>query len=104
MPESAGDVFMATSLLPSLKNTYPEYNIYFSTKQEYFSILNGNEYIHKIIPYVQQMDNLMWLEGAGDHEGYFEMAFLPHFGTQRMLNYLHNGKDKIDFNIKNFKI
>jgi glycosyltransferase involved in cell wall biosynthesis len=104
MPESAGDVFMATSLLPSLKNTYPQYNIYFATKQEYFSILNGNEYIHKIIPYIQQMDNLMWLEGAGDHEGYFEMAFLPHFGTQRMLSYLHNGKDKIDFNIKNFNI
>jgi glycosyltransferase involved in cell wall biosynthesis len=104
MPESAGDVFMATSLLPSIKKMYPEYNIYFATKQEYFPILNGNEYIYKTIPYVQQMDNLMWLEGAGDHKGFFEIAFLPHVGTQRVLNYLHNGKDKIEFNIKNFNI
>lgn len=104
MPESAGDVFMATSLLPSIKKMYPEYNIYFATKQEYFSILNGNEYIYKTIPYIQQMDNLMWLEGAGDHKGFFEIAFLPHIGTQRVLNYLHNGKDKIEFNIKNFNI
>lgn len=104
MPESAGDVFMATSLLPSIKKMYPEYNIYFATKQEYFSILNGNEYIYKAIPYIQQMDNLMWLEGAGDHKGFFEIAFLPHIGTQRVLNYLHNGKDKIEFNIKNFNI
>jgi hypothetical protein len=104
MPESAGDVFMATSLLPSIKKMYPEYNIYFATKQEYFSILNGNEYIYKTIPYIQQMDNLMWLEGAGDHKGFFEIAFLPHVGTQRVLNYLHNGKDKIEFNIKNFNI
>jgi glycosyltransferase involved in cell wall biosynthesis len=104
MPESAGDVFMATSLLESIKKTYPEYNIYFATKPEYFSILEGNEFIHKIIPYTNQMDNLMWLEGVGEHNGYFEIAFLPHIGTQRILNYLHNGKDKIDFNIKNFNI
>ena len=104
MPESAGDVFMSTSLLPSIKKIYPEYNIYYATKQEYFSILNGNEYIYKTIPYIQQMDNLMWLEGAGDHKGFFEIAFLPHVGTQRVLNYLHNGKDKIEFNIKNFNI
>lgn len=103
MPESAGDVYMATSLLPSIKKIYPEYNIYFSCKQEYINILNGNPYIHRIIPFVQQLENLMWLEGAGNHKGYFEIAFLPHIGTQRILNYLHNGKDKIEFNIKNFE-
>ena len=102
MPESAGDVFMTTSLLPSIKNLYPQYNIYFATKPEYFQILKGNDLIHKIIPYGQQMDNQMWLEGFGDHKGYFEIAFLPHIGTQRILNYLHNGKDKIEFKIKNF--
>ena len=47
------------------------------------------------------MDNLLWLEGHADHQGYFEIAFLPHIGTQRLLNYLHNGKDKIEFEIKN---
>lgn len=99
MPESIGDVFMITSLFESFKEVYPNYNLYISTKQEYFDILIGNPYVHKVIPYIPQMDNLLWLEGAGDHKGFFEIAFLPHIGTQRMLNYLHNGKDIIQFEI-----
>jgi glycosyltransferase involved in cell wall biosynthesis len=100
IPESIGDVFMITSLFESFKEVYPNYNLYISTKQEYFDILNANPHVHKVIPYVPQMDNLMWLEGAGDHKGFFEIAFLPHIGTQRILNYLHNGKDIIQFDIK----
>jgi len=100
IPESIGDVFMITSLFKSFKETYPNYNLYISTKQEYFDILNGNPFIHKLIPYIPQMDNLLWLEGAGNHKGFFEIAFLPHIGTQRILNYLHNGKDIIQFDIK----
>ena len=46
------------------------------------------------------MDQLLWLEGAGDHNGYFEIAFLPHAGTQRFLDYVHNGKTNIQFDIK----
>jgi hypothetical protein len=48
------------------------------------------------------MDQILWLEGAGNHEGYFEIAFLPFAGTQRFLDYIHNGKTKIQFNIKEF--
>jgi glycosyltransferase involved in cell wall biosynthesis len=99
IPESIGDVFMITSLFESFKEVYPHYNLYIATKQEYFDILIPNPYVHKVIPYVPQMDNLMWLEGAGGHKGFFEIAFLPHIGTQRILNYLHNGKDIIQFNI-----
>jgi hypothetical protein len=43
------------------------------------------------------MDSLTWLEGKGDHKGYFEIAFLPYVGTQRILTYMHNGKDKIAY-------
>jgi len=101
MPESAGDVLMLSSLFPSFKKVYPDYNLYIATKPEYKSILDGNEYVYKVLDYNPQMDNLLWLEGHGDHQGYFEIAFLPHVGTQRLLNYLHNGKDKIEFEIKN---
>lgn len=101
IPESIGDVFMVTSLFSSFKELYPNYNLYIATKQEYFEILTANPYVHKVIPYVSQMDNLMWLEGAGNHKGFFEIAFLPHIGTQRIFNYQHNGKDKIAFNLKN---
>lgn len=99
MPESAGDVVMAAGLLADIKSLYPEWNIYFATKPEYAELLEGNNYIHKIIPWIPEMDNLLWLEGAGTHKGHFEIAYLLHSGTQRFLNYLHNGKDKtnIDF-------
>jgi hypothetical protein len=100
IPESAYDVFSITSLFQSFKETYPNYNIYVATKPEYFSILDGNPFVHKVINYIPQMDNLLWLEGVGKHEGFFEIAFLPYLGTQKIINYLHNGKDKIQFNIK----
>jgi glycosyltransferase involved in cell wall biosynthesis len=101
IPESAEDVFLSTSLFKNIKKQYPEYSLYVATKPEYFSILNGNKYVDKIIQYFPQMDQLLWLEGMGDHKGYFEIAFLPYLGTQRMLDYTHNGKTKIEFNLNN---
>ena len=95
MPGSIGDVFMTTSLLPTISKTYPDYNIYFATDPSFFEILDGNSFIHKVIPYNQKMDDLLWLEGRESHKGFFEVAYLPHLGTQRMFNYQHNGKDKI---------
>ena len=100
MPESIGAIYLCTSLLESIKETYPDHNLYFATKKEHFCILEGNPHIHRMLEYIPQMDNLLWLEGYGNHQGYFEIAFLPHIGTQKMLNYLHNGKDKIAFDIK----
>ena len=99
MPESIGDVFLSTSLFQSAKELYPDYNLYVSTKPENFEVLEGNKYIHKLIPYTQQMDSLLWLEGQGSHKGYFEIAFLPYSSTQRFLTYLHNGKDKLAYDI-----
>ena len=96
MPESAVDVFLSTSLLKSLKAKYPEYNLYFVTKPEYYHILDGNDYIHKVIPYSAQFDNTIYLEGTAAHEGYFEIAFTPHLITQRTNNYVHNSKDKVN--------
>ena len=101
MPESAGDVFLSTSLLPSIKNLYPNYNIYFSTKPEYVSMLDGNPHIHKVLLYSPQMENLLTMEGHGEHKGYFDIAFLPHFGTQKTFDYQHNGKDLIELNTRN---
>jgi glycosyltransferase involved in cell wall biosynthesis len=105
LPGSIGDVFMATSLLKSIRATYPksDYNIYFATSPECFEILEGNEHIHKIIPYNPKMDELLWLEGQGKHEGFFSVAYLLHLGTQRTFNYQHNGKDKIALDLVNDK-
>ena len=100
IPESAGDIFMATSLFKCIKDQYPDHNLYVATKPEYAEILDGNPHVFKVLNYIPQMDSLLWLEGAGEHQGYFEIAYLAHAGTQRFLNYLHNGKDKIAFDLK----
>jgi len=62
MPQSAGDVFMSTSLLPSIKKLYPDYNIYFATKQEYLDILDCNPFIHKKLIFNSFMENLLTME------------------------------------------
>jgi glycosyltransferase involved in cell wall biosynthesis len=101
MPESAGDVFMSTSLLPSIKKLYPDYNIYFATKPEYAEILLGNPLIYKTLMFSPYMENLLTMEGHSDSNGYFDIVFLPHIGTQKIFDYQHNGKDKIEFQTRN---
>jgi hypothetical protein len=100
IPENREDLFMVTSLFKSFKDVYPNYNLYIATKQEYFDIFNSNPFVHKVIPYIPQMENLLWLEGAGEHNGFFEIAFLPQIGTQKSINYIHNGKDVIQFDLR----
>jgi glycosyltransferase involved in cell wall biosynthesis len=100
MPQSMGDCFLLTSLFPSFKENYPDKDLYICTKQEYFEIFDANEYVFKCIPYAPIMENELFLIGQGNHKGYFDVAFLPHILTQRQLNYLRNGQDKIAFNIR----
>ena len=105
LPKSIGDIYISTSILKSLKETYPEYNIYYITDPQYFCILDGNPYVHKTIPYNNQCDDVLYLEGYGgvegrkDSKGFFEVAILLHAGNQRFLNYTRNGKDKISLEL-----
>jgi len=101
IPQGERDVFNSTSLFRSIKELYPDYNLYVATKKEYFSILDGNPHVFKVIEYSPQMDNLFWLEGRGEHNGFFEIAFIPYINTQKIITFTHNGKDKIAY--KDFK-
>jgi glycosyltransferase involved in cell wall biosynthesis len=100
LPESAGDVLILNSLMDNLKSLYPEKNIYVFTKPQFYQMIEDNPSVHKLLPYQPQVENLLFLEGRGEHQGYFDMAFLPNIGTQRHLNYLHNGKDKTQFELR----
>lgn len=97
LPESAGDIFLATALFKSIKLRYPDWAFYVATKPEYRDILQGNPYVDKWLEYNPMMDNLQWLEGANNHDGYFNVAYLPHVLTQRVICYRHNGQDKSDY-------
>jgi len=99
IPESLGDVFVTTSLLKSARETYPEYAVFFICDPKYFEILLPlvPEYIDKLIPYQQEFESQLWMEGHGPHKGYVDIVKYLHFPTQRQLNYLNNGLDKIAF-------
>ena len=96
MPGSKKDVFLSTSLFKSIKEKYPEYNLYVSTKPENNSLLWANEYVHKTIPYAESFDNSLSLEGAGQAKEHFAIVFTPYLTTQKFSNYIHNMKDRID--------
>lgn len=100
VPESAGDIFLSTSLLPSLRETYCEYEIYFACKPLYRDILKDNPYITKVINYIPIMDNQIFMEGTADWHGIFDISIMVTIFTQRLINYLNNGKTRIGLNLK----
>jgi hypothetical protein len=99
IPMSEQDVFLINGLLDNIKKVYPEKNIYFITKPEYFELIEDNKNIHKLIPYQDGIDNSFLLEGRASHKGYFDIAFFPHATTQKFLSYHHNGNDIIQFKL-----
>ena len=123
IPESAGDVYMATSLFESISIQYPDYKLYVAVKPAYAGIVQGSPYVHRVIDYDPRMENTHLIEGHGSrsthadlmtldflsegadcdfHEGYFDILFLTHTSTQRLICYSHNGLDKIALDLKAF--
>ena len=99
IPETETDVLMINSLIKNLKKQYKKHNIYVFTKPEYFCFIDDNPHVHKLMQYNPAIENSFVMEGAGDHEGFFEMAFYPHTTTQKNISFLHNGADKLQFTI-----
>lgn len=97
MPASERDIFLSTALFRSVKEQYPNHRLYVATDIKYFGALDGNPYVDEIIPYFPEMDNLFFLEGSSNHEGYFDIAFLPFWHTQRSITYTHNSMSNIAF-------
>ena len=100
MPQAENDIFLINSLIKNLKKMYKNHNIYFFTKPEYFCFIDDNPYIHKLLHYSPVLENNFLMEGAGQHEGLFEIAFYPHSTTQKTISYLHNGEDKLQFSLR----
>jgi glycosyltransferase involved in cell wall biosynthesis len=99
IPKSETDVFLINSLMKNLKTQYPKYNIYIFTQEEYFQYIEDSPYVYKCLRYSEVLENIALLEGAGNHKGFFEMAFHPHTTTQKSICYLHNGINKNQFSL-----
>lgn len=102
LPESLGDILISTALLKSAKETYPEYDLFFICDPKYFEMLWPlvPEYIYKLVPFQAQFENQLFMEGFGNHKGLVDIVKYLHFPTQRQLNYLNNGEDRIAFEVK----
>lgn len=90
LEQSAGDILIVNSLLNQFKALYPEYNLYFFTRPEFFDLLDGHEAIYKLLPYSPVMDNIFFMEGNAAHKGYFVGAFYPAATTQKFCAMHHN--------------
>lgn len=88
IPESIGDIFIASSLFENLRNKYNEYKIIVATNEKYFSILKGNPYIDKVIPYFSIMDNEIIMTGSGKQKGFVDVYIFGTAPMQRFLNYV----------------
>lgn len=99
MPGSAGDVLWLNSLISNMKKMYKEFDLYVFTKPQFYDYIEDNPAVHKVLPYSNEMDSAAFLEGRESHKGYFDMAFFPHHGTQRLNNYHHNGIDRTQFEL-----
>ena len=97
VPDSSIDILLINGLMKNLKKQYPKYNIYIITNPDNFQYIEDNPYIHKCIPYAPSIDSSAILEGQSHHKGYFELAFFPTTTTQKIISFVHNGKDKIQF-------
>lgn len=109
VPASAGDVFLSTSLLPSIKQLFPDKNIYFSTSRQFFDILKNNTYIHKVIEYnkfhftnVGDLSSAHIIEGACNIPGIFSVVYMPCSILQfSWCVFQHNGHRTSNLEFKN---
>ena len=77
--------------MPELKKTYPTHKIYFCTLPQFQELLDDNEFIDKFIPYHDSLNNALYLEGLGNHEGFFDLAFIPENCVDLKAIGHHNG-------------
>jgi hypothetical protein len=90
LKESFGDAIIATSLFESFKQKYPDTDLYVMCDPKYSVIYDGNPYIHKVLPYIQQAESELVMTGAGQNNKFFDYYFHVAISTQRVLNYLNS--------------
>lgn len=94
IPESAGDVLWVNSLMENTKNLYPDFDIYVFTNPQFFSYIEDNPFVHKVLEFKSSYEGAHFMEGKSGQTKYFDICFMPHLLTQRFQNYHHNTLDK----------
>lgn len=96
-PNGVEEIIIATSLVTSIKKVYPNYDIYFFTRNEYFDLINSHPDVKKVLNYFNKMDDPLFFEGKGANNKYFDIVFAPYLSINN--NYFRNAEDIIQYNI-----
>lgn len=100
VPGSAGDILLCTSLFSSLRELYPDFDLYFACEKQFADILKYNPYITNIVEFDPIMKACPIMEGYGVWQGIFDICFLVTVDTQYINNYIHNDLTNIGLNIR----
>lgn len=87
MPMSAGDVFLSTGVVRSLREKHPGHRVYFATSPQYFDIVRGlHDLIDEVIPWEA------WMQSPEALERVFDFAYTPNLNVQHQwANWVHGG-------------
>ena len=96
-PNGVEEIIIATCLVTSIKKIYPNYDIYFFTRNEYFDLINSHPDVKKVLNYFNKMDDPLFFEGKGANNKYFDIVFAPYLSINN--NYFRNAEDIIQYNI-----
>lgn len=100
MPEHSEDVVCSTAVVKSLKDNYPDHDIYFFTKKMYYSLVDHCDSIYKLCEYMNNMDaDCFKLIGKGNQKGLFDMAFFPHKETKTSGDYINHGRLNLQYQL-----
>jgi hypothetical protein len=90
--EGLENALALTSVLENCSKKYEGYDIYIGCPKEYFKVFSGNQYVSRLIPYINEMKNNVWLEGYLTEDRLFDISFQIDEGLAEK-TYLHNDKD-----------
>jgi glycosyltransferase involved in cell wall biosynthesis len=76
MPEGELDLFVSTSLFPSIKEIYPNHDLYVACQPALKTFIFGDENVHKALDWKDEFNNVLNLK---DEEGdaLFEVVYTP---------------------------
>ena len=86
---------MSLSLLEGVRNQYSDHNIIVCTNPQYFEVFTGCDFVDKIIPFHPQLEQELFVIGAGNDKKIADVFIMPTVATQKHLNYLSNNNTEL---------
>ena len=84
MPLGEIDIYVSTALFSSIKNLYPDHNLYVAINPIFESMLVGNDNVHKVLEFTPEMDEPSKLKDAKGTD-LFDVAYTPHLNKNNHL-------------------